>query len=291
MKKLIRIPINTANILFELFSPLSAVELGIEKTLSGFFGTPKNPQLSLTLNLEISTNIDMPSGELIYDPGAIFKIYQGASGYYIIFSDTDESQAESMRSLMFANSAWDTMTLVIENAETTWQSLPRALELVLRTVILYTHGIIFHSAGFDDNGKGIVFVGHAGAGKSTQADLWLKEQGVIAMNDDRMAIRIEKNGSRCYGLPWGGTANIIRNHAAPLKALIILEQAVENSIHMIQPSKSAALLAARTFLPFWDKTLMSLALNNLNAILDHVPVYRLRCRPEKEVLSLVRSVL
>ena len=36
---------------------------------------------------------------------------------------------------------------------------------------------------------------------------------------------------------------------------------------------------------------MQRAMTNLNAILAHVPVYRLRCRPEKAVIPLVRSVL
>ena len=36
---------------------------------------------------------------------------------------------------------------------------------------------------------------------------------------------------------------------------------------------------------------MQRAMANLNAILAHVPVYRLRCRPEMAVIPLVRSVL
>ena len=136
-----------------------------------------------------------------------------------------------------------------------WQSLLNigAGELILRTAILFTGGLVFHASGLDDNGKGIVFVGHSGAGKSTQVGLWSQEPGVIAMNDDRIAVRVEANGAMCYGTPWGGTADIARNHAAPLSALIVLEQAPENAIQPLAPAAAASLLTARAFLPYWDR--------------------------------------
>jgi hypothetical protein len=121
--------------------------------------------------------------------------------------------------------------------------------------------------------------------------LWSQEPGVIAMNDDRIAVRVEAGGARCYGTPWGGTADIARNHQAPLSALILLEQASENDIQPLSPSASAPLLLAGAFLPYWDRALMQRAMANLNALLSRVPVYRLRCRPEPEVISLMRSVL
>ena len=51
------------------------------------------------------------------------------------------------------------------------------------------------------------------------------------------------------------------------------------------------MLAPRSFLPYWDKSLMARAMANLNTILGSVPVYRLRNRAEKSNISLVRSVL
>jgi hypothetical protein len=151
--------------------------------------------------------------------------------------------------------------------------------------------LVFHSSGLDDNGKGIVFIGHSGAGKSTQLGLWSQEPDVIALNDDRIAVRVEARGPMCYGTPWGGSADIASNHAAPLAALIVLEQAPENAIRALARADAAPLLAARAFLPFWDQSLMLRAMANLNTILAHVPVYRLRCRPEMAVIPLVRSAL
>jgi hypothetical protein len=201
--------------------------------------------------------------------------------------------ARNPQGVLRANSAWDDLTLTERRTGAAWQSLLNigAGELILRNAILFTDGLVFHSSGLDDNGKGVVFIGHAGTGKSTQAGLWSREPGVVAMNDDRIAVRPDAGGAICYGTPWGGTADITRNHQARLSALFLLEQAPENDIQLLAPSASAPLLLACALLPYWDRALMQRAMANLDKLLGCVPVYRLRCRPEPDVISLVRSVL
>ena len=106
------------------------------------------------------------------------------------------------------------------------------------------------------------------------------------MNDDRIAVRSNSSGTICYGTPWGGSADIARPHQAPLSTIILLEQAPENSIEPLDSSISAPMLLARAFVPYWDHMLMERAVANLNAILATVPVHRLRCRPEPEIIPL-----
>jgi hypothetical protein len=297
MSSLHSIPITIAETLIELTSPLSAAELGIQARLGPFVGSQKDPLARLALRWEESPTPPAPRGELIYDPGSIWKMYRdsgrdGAS-YYAAMSYESPGQAAQAQGMLRANPAWDDLTLTEQRAGRYWQSLLSigAGELILRTAILFTGGLVFHSSGLDDNGRGIVFVGHSGVGKSTQLDLWRYETGVIAMNDDRIAVRAGAEGAKCYGTPWGGTSNIARNHTAPLAALVLLEQAPENAILRVPPLAAASLLATRSFLPYWDPALMQRAMLNLNTILTHVPVYRLRCRPEAAVIPLVRSVL
>jgi hypothetical protein len=292
MSNLHNIPLNIANIFIDLISPLSAAELGIEPRLGPFFGEPDNPVARVSLRWEESDGAPSPCGELIFDMGFswgfIWRMYRDGKEYYAAIS-----YPSGMQGVLHANATWDDVTLAEQRTGVQWQSLLNigAGELIFRTAILFSGGLVFHSSGLDDNGRGIVFIGHSGAGKSTQVGLWSQEPGVIAMNEDRIAVRVEAGCPMCYGTPWGGTADTARNHAAPLAALIMLEQAPENTIQPIQPAAAASMLAARAFLPYWDQSLMSHAMANLNAILERVPVYLLRCRPEPAVVSLVRSVL
>ncbi|WPD24688.1 MAG: hypothetical protein SD837_09015 [Candidatus Electrothrix scaldis] len=291
MPTLHRIPIRIAGIQIELTSPLSIAELGIEERLGPFFVANKKekPLVSVSLFWQESAEPPAPCGDLIYDPGSIWTMHREGTDCYA----TLRYQETQPQAVLQANAGWDDLTLTEHRRSPLWQSLLNigAGELILRTAILCTGGLVFHASGLDDNGKGIVFVGHSGAGKSTQLELWNQELGVISMNDDRIAVRANKTGAMCYGTPWGGTSDIARNHAVPLSALVLLEQASKNAVEPLSPAVAAPQLAARAFLPYWDSTLIQRALDNLNTLLKQVPVYRLRCRPERAVIPLVRSVI
>ena len=290
--------IHIAEILIELTSPLSAAELGIEEILGPFLANDAEKKLA-RVSLRWKESIFLPDspGDLIYNPSSTLRIYRAGQDFCAVIiyrGSSSEGQTQSvLQATLHANAAWNNLTLIEHRSGPHWQSLLNigAGELILRTAILFTGGLVFHASGLDDNGKGIVFIGHSGAGKSTQLKLWSGEPGVIAMNDDRIAVRAEAGHAMCYGTPWSGTSDIARNHSAPLNVLIVIEQAKENSIERLTPAVAAPLLAARAFLPYWDGSLMRTALNNLNVILNQVPVYRLRSRPEPDVISIVRSVL
>jgi len=287
------IAVTIAGILVNVRSSLSAAELGIEERLGPFFGVPRSPLCRVSLLWQESAGAPVPQGELIYDPGSIWRMYRAGEEYYAAMSYADKDATASAQGVLRADAGWDDFTLTEQRTGPEWRSLLNigAGELLLRTKILLTGGLVFHASGIDDNGRGIVFVGHSGAGKSTQTDLWSHVPGAVAMNDDRIAVRSTGKEAICYGTPWGGTANIARNHRAPVSVIILLEQAPENDIRQLTPSAAAPMLLTRTFLPYWDRTLMQRAMANLDALLAHVPVYRLRCRPEPEAVSLVRSVL
>ncbi len=288
-----KIPITIADILLDLQSPFSAQELGIENRLGPFLGVPEKPVGRVSLRWEESSGALVPHGELIYNPGSIWRIYKAEEKYCAAIGYPSGDGSACVQAVLEANASWDELTLTEQRHGSTWQSLLNtgAGELIVRTSLLFADGLIFHACGVDDNGRGIVFVGHSGAGKSTQAGLWDHVPGAVVMNDDRVAVRCNSEGAMCHGTPWGGTADIARNHSSPLSAIIILEQAANNSIEPLASSVSVPMLLARAFLPYWDQGLMERAISNLNAILDCVPVYRLECRPERQIIGLVRSIL
>jgi hypothetical protein len=281
------IHVTIADIPIEIHSPLSAAQLGIEERLGPFFGEPKSAAGPVSLQWKTS-EAPSPKGELIFDPGSIWQMYRSAQGYDAAWN----YMHHSIQAVLSANPTWDDLILTEKCSGPDWRSLLNlgAGELLLRTRILFSAGLVFHASGLDDNGHGVVFVGHSGAGKSTQVGLWGTLPGVVAMNDDRIAIRLTEQGAIAYGTPWGGTADIARNHQVPLTVILVLEQAPENELQPLSPTVALPLLIARTFIPYWDRELMQRALSNLDAIAAQVPIYRLRCRPEIDVVPLVRSL-
>jgi hypothetical protein len=294
------IPISVAAIQIELRSPLPAAALGIVQRLGPFFGRVPQPVARIALRWEESPDMPTPRGTLIYDPGSVWRMHRAGNEFDAAITYHDGQQPVQSHSLLRANAAWDDATLIEHRwvpagrpSGSAWQSTLNvgAGELLLRTAIVGTDGLILHASGIDDHGSGIVFVGHSGAGKSTQIELWADEPGVVAMNDDRIAVRVGAHTTMCYGTPWGGAANIARNHAAPLRAIVLLEQAPENRLEPLTPATAAPLLVARAFLPYWDTALLRRALATLDKISACVPLFRLRCRPEKRVIALLRAAL
>ncbi len=220
-------------------------------------------------------------------------MYRADQEFYAAINYEPDDGSAPAQGVLRANADWNDLRLTEWHTGTHWRSLLGlgAGELILRTSMLFCDGLVLHASGVDDNGRGLVFVGHAGAGKSTLASLWGHVPGAIAMNDDRMAIRVGSDAPMCYGTPWGGTGNVARNHQTALAAIVLLEQAHENNIQSLSTSIAGPSLLARAFLPYWDESLMERALANVRSILGSVPVFHLRWRPETAVIPLIRSVL
>lgn len=97
--------------------------------------------------------------------------------------------------------------------------------LLINYFALNKNGIFIHGIGLRDmNGKGLLFAGKSGAGKSTTARLWHKHSKVMVLNDDRIIVRKLKNSFFIYGSPWHGDFNdylLSRIESAPLDKLFL----------------------------------------------------------------------
>jgi hypothetical protein len=234
---------------------------------------------------------EIPSAQLVYEPGDVWKLraVDGVAGYIVdVYYGHRKPVAQ-----MTVDRNWTEVDFLEKPVRPNSYSVLclGGAELLIRTRLLDCSGIVFHAGGIDDHGDGIMFVGHSGAGKSTQALLWANSAGSIPMNDDRIAVRLHGPEAIMHGLPWGGTAKLNRNHSAPLRAVVLLEQAEVNAISEVPAQEAVTSLVARSFLPYWDSERLDMAIDTIERLVTRVPLMRLRCRPEPSVIDLVRSVL
>lgn len=101
-------------------------------------------------------------------------------------------------------------------------------QIVLARVLADRGGCYLHSAGVILDNKGLLFVGHSEAGKSTIASL-LKDKAEI-LCDDRIIVREHPEGFRMYGTWSHGDVPEVSPNSAPLKAILFLEKAVNNHL-------------------------------------------------------------
>jgi len=158
---------------------------------------------------------------------------------------------------------------------------------IMRNLAILHDGFSLHSSAISCSGKGVAFSAPSGTGKSTHTSMWEKYYGAIVLNDDCPVILNEGNNARIYGTPWSGSSDKAVNSSAPLSAIVILEQAGQNSIRELSNAEAIPLLLPRIFLPYWNASMMDLALQKYEKIISDVPKYLLKCKPDREAAEMV----
>jgi hypothetical protein len=153
-------------------------------------------------------------------------------------------------------------------------------ELILLNYLATRDGGLLHSCGVAHEGRGYLFCGRSGAGKSTTAQLW-DGTGTV-LNDDRTLLRRASDRSfSIHGTPWHGDFSKINPGSAPLTAVFFLEQAERNYAQRVTPFQAQRQLLISGWLPLWDRSVGLPQTLALYADVAHrVPAYRLGFRPE-----------
>lgn len=252
----------------------------------------------IKLVLKHNQSIKVPQGEIIFNQNRITWLrkpvpengyYVFAGGYMHIFSlaDLDSNWTNGVIDYCLnPDQNGGKEEYIINNPQIFTHLI---IGIIFRYSLLHHEGIVIHASTIDWNGKGIIFSAPSGTGKSTHVKLWQEFFGdqVIVLNDDTPAVRFKDGKPYVFGTPWSGTSNIHCNQAAPLSAIFLLEQAPQNSLQQLKPIEAIQGLMPRVFFPYYDAEMMNTALIIFEKIVSSVPVFLLKCRPDKEAVELV----
>lgn len=164
-------------------------------------------------------------------------------------------------------------------------------EVVFLARLSRGRGVLVHACGLVIGGRGLLFLGTSGAGKSTTARLWKERGGVTILSDDRIVIRSEGDGYRIYGTPWHGEDGWETPSSARLDAVFILDQAPRNRIQEMTPSTAVAQMMVRAFPAMWDQQGLEFAVKFLADLTGRVPVRRLQFLPDRTAVDCVLESL
>lgn len=250
----------------------------------------------------------------LFDSGSVWKLYQGELGFQFDFCAPMFGDQPYKR--LFVDPGFCRGTLQL--CEGAFTAFPSAApldypldELLVMHRLIRERAIELHACGIVmANGKGNLFVGHSGAGKSTTTRLWTEAEDVEVLSDDRIIIRRddrpekqiprrarndnpERNSNlrhkmRMYGTPWHGEAMYASPNSAPLQRIFILEHGYGNALTRLSPSQAVSELFARSFVPFYRHEYVESALEFLEEVAAAVPCYRYAFEPQ---LSAVERIL
>jgi hypothetical protein len=162
-------------------------------------------------------------------------------------------------------------------------------ELLLIHLLAEGRGVEVHACGLTDGGKGLLFVGQSGAGKTTTARLWEGEEGVKVLSDDRIILRRIDGRIWMYGTPWHGEAGLAFPDHAPLTRVFFLRHGSRNEIRRESVTGATGRLFAASFPPFHSPSGLAFSLAFHEEVARSVPCEELRFLPEKGVVELVRQ--
>jgi hypothetical protein len=162
-------------------------------------------------------------------------------------------------------------------------------ELLITSFLGSGVGVEVHGCGLvDEEGRGHLFMGHSGAGKSTTTRLWARTRNPLILSDDRIILRLRDGALWMYGTPWHGEAAFASNARARVDRILILQHGAKNEFRLLPKAAATGELFARSFPPFHAPARLGSTIDFLDRALDNVPCYEYSFVPD---LSAVQTVL
>ncbi len=160
------------------------------------------------------------------------------------------------------------------------------MEYPLDGLILYyltvIHGdIIIHASGINNAGKGYLFSGVSGRGKTTMAKLW-DNAGARVIHDDRLILSNRDDGYKMYNTP------VYKNDTpgeSVLNRIFIIEHGMKNELIPVSGAPSVSIVMANCIQHNWDPEIVARLLASVSIMCASVPVSRLFFKPDRSVID------
>lgn len=258
-----------------------------------FKSTGKECALLFTITIDNNIKPAWKGEHIGYFPcnSANFEVYKHNNAYQILIIN------ELNTACAFLQTDDNLENIIITMRETSGRissfGLNNAIMLVY-TICTSSHNtLLMHSSVVENNGKGYMFLGASGRGKSTHSDLWVKHiPGSTLINDDNPVLRIADDGTPfIYGSPWSGKRPIYKCVNYPIGGLTAIEQHIRNKIQLQNtPSAFSIMLSSCSTMKF-DKNIHLNICKTISKVLEKLPIYILRCRPDKEAAQVSSKAL
>jgi hypothetical protein len=236
---------------------------------------------------------DEVAGQKLFDSGALWQLYRDNGNYIFRFASPHFGPAPYKIASFDDNFTTGEVHLSRRYFDPDEPVYPLEYpldELIMMNLLARGRGVEVHSSGIlDITGKGYIFAGQSGAGKTTMACLWDRREGVEVLSDDRIIIRNLEERYSMYGTPWHGEARLACSTGAELAAIFFLARGQKNELIEQSRAQAAARLLACGFPPFFDPKGLEFTLEFYEGLTSRIPCYELRVVPDDSVIDFIRS--
>lgn len=180
-----------------------------------------------------------------------------------ISADTDILRDSVYGDMVRVNEDYSKVSLYnTENKNPNWGALLAAVVSRLS----FEDTVFCHASLVDYKGKGIVFFGPGGIGKTTQAKLWAEYAGADIINGDKVFISAKNGKVLCHGSPWHGSSPYKLNRTVEPALFVALAQSKETKITPLDDLGKLQKIVPHIFQPQWDEKCMAAYLETTDKI-------------------------
>lgn len=222
--------------------------------------------------------------------GTECTMYRTESGYFVLLTDLYSGVTEMMESCQ----DWKVVKTSISE-----QDLRSGYFLNYFMMMAYgfssanKNTLMMHASVIESQGKGMLFLGKSGTGKSTHSRLWLENiKDAELLNDDNPIVRLMPDGKvYVFGSPWSGKTPCYRNRHVEVGAFVRLKQAPFNKLEQLPPAYSFAALLPSCSNMVWDQTVHDAVCKTVAAVAVKSKVAQLECLPDRDAVGLSYGLL
>jgi hypothetical protein len=176
----------------------------------------------------------------------------------------------------------------VELMDTEEYSFDTFLRMMLSLVLDESDGLLVHAASLARDGRGYLFPGVSGAGKTTVARV---STDAVLLSDELSIVTRCAAHPRAHGTPfWGELARGGDNRVVPLAGIYFLRQALEHRVHPL-PARLAVARLLTTVMSFLrEPDVVAAVFRRAAALVDAVPSFELEFRPDDGFWPLIAHV-
>lgn len=239
-------------------------------------------------SITVSSEFPAPEGNLIARRPDLL-VFQGEQGESrLLFTPTTRMPYAFYRETDAARAEVFLKPEILEQLqyETFFCSL-----LALERRVLAFDQLILHSAYIKYQGRAILFSAPSETGKTTQATLWERYRGAETVNGDRSLLGRRDGVWYAQGWPVCGSSCVCHDEAYPIRAVVMLSQAKENTVRRLGPMEAMRLIFSQITINRWNPVFARQATDLVLALCMEVPIFHLGCTISEEAVQVLERGL
>ncbi|PYP86426.1 MAG: hypothetical protein DMF61_13150 [Blastocatellia bacterium AA13] len=286
------IQLEIAGVSVRLIPDDPALTLTIEGAAREFLINDCTPDIELTAAWG---SVEEPRAPLLFDSGAVWKLFDINGDR--LFSFNSPTLGTDPYKLAILNPEFTRGHVILNSNSFEKGAAIYPLEYPLDELIVLNwlalgRGVEMHSCGLiDSDGRGRLFAGQSGAGKTTTARLWENIDGVKILSDDRIILRKIGEEIWMHGTPWHGDAELASPAKARLDHIYFIKHGPENRLAELSKANAIARLFACSFPPFHSSEGLDFTLGFMSEVVASVHCAELTFTPTREAVDFINGMI